>query len=316
MMSTFVLTRNANHNHARASWCLLLAGAISLAATVTAAQPADPVLIRRGDVAITKSDYEAELQRIPEQDRAVFASSTRRNRELIENMLVTRELAARAKERKLDQDPVVRRRLQLQDEKLLATVLVDAVEQAAAREFDADRARFERAAREEYTVGKASYSTPETVMVTQIFFAAEKDGMEGAKKRADEAYAKIRAGADMGDLAASVSDDAAARNVRGHAGPYSRRDMEAQIADAVFALKKPGDVSEPIKARLGYYVVRLDERKPGSVKTFDEAKSEIMAGLRTRHISDARGALIRSFGEGQVAVLDEAAVEALQTPTR
>ncbi len=285
---------------------------LSIASFAFAADASDPVLIRRADVAITKSDFEAELQRIPAQDRADFASSTRRNRELIEQMLVTRELAARAKERKLDQDPVVRRRLQLQDEKLLATVLVDAVEQSAAREFDTDRPRFERAAREEYLVDKASYTTPETVMVTQIFFSAEKDGMEGAKKRADDAYAKIRGGADMGDLAASVSDDAAARNVRGHAGPYSRRDMEAQIADVVFALKK-GEVSEPIKARLGWYIVRIDERKPPYTKTFDEAKSEMMASLRTRHINEARAALLRSIGAGKEVVFDEAAIEALRT---
>jgi peptidyl-prolyl cis-trans isomerase C len=288
-------------------------GLLFFASTAFAADASDPVLIRRGSVAITKSDYEAELQRIPAQDRSVFASSPRRNRELIEQMLVTRELALRAKERKLDQDPVVRRRLELQDEKLLATVMVDAVEQAAAREFDTDRTRFERAAREQYMIDKASYTTPETVMVTQIFFSAEKDGMEGAKKRADEAYAKIRAGADMGDLAASISDDASSRNVRGHAGPYSRRDMEAQIADAVFALKKPGDVSEPIKARLGWYVVRLDERKPPYLKTFDEAKGEIMASLRTQHINEARAALARSIGEGKEVVVDEAAIEALRT---
>lgn len=298
----------------RSSLMLAVGFAVSIPCAF-AADAADPVLIRRGDVAITKSDYAAELQRIPAKDRADFASSTRRNRELLEQMLVTRELADLARQRKLDQDPVVRRRLQLQDEKLLATVLVESVEQAAAREFDANLPRFERAAREEYLVDKASYTLPETVMVTQIFFAAEKDGMEGAKKRADDAYAKIRAGADMGDLAATLSDNASARDVRGHAGPYSRRDMEAQIADVVFALKK-GEVSEPIKARLGWYVVRLDERTPATTKTFDEAKSEIMASLRTRHINDARTALLRSFGEGGDAVLDEAATEALRTQAR
>jgi peptidyl-prolyl cis-trans isomerase C len=290
-------------------------GSLLICLSAVAAGAGDPVLIRRGDIAITKSDYEAELQRIPEQDRSVFASSTRRNRELIEQMLVTRELAVRAKERKLDQDPVVRRRLELQDEKLLAGVIVDAVEQAAAREFDGDRARFERAARENYLIDKTSYTTPETVMVTQIFFSAEKDGMEGAKKRAEEAYTKIHAGADIGDLAASLSDDASARDVRGHAGPFSRRDMETPIADVVFALKK-GEVSEPIKGRLGWYVIRLDERKPPHTKTFDEAKPEIMASLRTQHINEARAALLRSIGEGKQVVFDEAAIEALRTPAR
>src|SRR4029453_2838650 len=181
--------------------------ALTAPAAAIAADAADPVLVRRGDIVITKSDYQTELHPTPEQDRASFAASTRRNRELIDRMLVTRELAAQAREKKLDQDPLVKRRLAFEEDKLLAAVLLAQIEETAARDFAAQSAKFERVAREQYVVAKARYTTPETLMLTQVFFSADKDGLEGAKKRADEAYAKIRAGADIGELPQTVSHD-------------------------------------------------------------------------------------------------------------
>ena len=293
---------------------LLLAAAFFLpAATASvAADTADPVLVRRGDITITKSDYEAEVQRIPKQDRSAFAASTRRNRELIERMLVTRELAAQARDKKLDQNALLKRQLVLEEDKLLAAALLAEVEETAAREFAAQTAKFERVAREQYLVGKAAYTTPETLMLTQVFFSAERDGFEGAKKRADDAYARIRAGADIGDLAATVSDDTSKRDARGRIGPLARTDLDANVADVAFALKKPGDVSEPVKSRAGWHILRLDARNAGAQKSFDEVKADIMAQLRDQYIIEAKNTLMRGIAGKNEAVVDEAAIDALK----
>jgi hypothetical protein len=62
---------------------------------------ADTILLRRGNVTITRAEWDAEVLRIPAKDwtspRARAAS------ELLERMMTTRELAARAREQKLDQ---------------------------------------------------------------------------------------------------------------------------------------------------------------------------------------------------------------------
>ncbi len=305
-MKTTLLSRHTRR--------LVLSTAFILAAPAVAiaADASDPVLVRRGDIVITKADYEAELQRIPKQDRAAFAASTRRNRELIERILVTRELAAQAREKKLDQDAMVKHRLVLEDDKLLAAILLAQVEETAAREFAAQSAKFERVAREQYLVGKAGYTTPETLMLTQVFFSAEKDGFEGAKKRADEAYAKIRAGADIGDFAATISDDTSKRDARGRIGPLARTDLDAQVAEVAFALKKPGDISEPVKSRAGWHIVRLDARNAAVQKSFDDVKGDIMKQLRNQHIVDAKNELMRGIAARNEVVVDEAAIDALR----
>jgi parvulin-like peptidyl-prolyl isomerase len=295
----------------------VIAFILATPAVAIAADAADPVLVRRGETVVTKSDYEAELQRIPKQDRAAFEASTRRNRELIERILVTRELAAQAREKKLDQDAMVKRRLALEEDRLLAAVLLAQVEDRAAQEFAAQSAKFERVAREQYVIGKAAYTTPETLMLTQVFFSAEKDGFDGAKKRADEAYAKIRGGADIGDLAATVSDDTSKRDARGRVGPLARADMYAQVAEVAFALTKPGDISEPVKSPAGWHILRLDARNAGVQKSFDEVKGDIMSQLRDQHLAEAKNALMRGIAAKNEAVVDEAAIDALrlQRPT-
>ena len=53
------------------------------------------------------------------------------------------------------------------------------------------------------------------LMITALFFSAAKDGAEGAERRAQGALAKLNGGADIGDLAATLSDDPTTREIRG-----------------------------------------------------------------------------------------------------
>ena len=92
-------------------------------AAAMAADPADTVLARRGEVVITRADWDAELLRIPPKDRAEFASNLRRNYSLLERMLTTRELALEAKQKKLDADPMTRTRIRQEEDRILAAAL-------------------------------------------------------------------------------------------------------------------------------------------------------------------------------------------------
>lgn len=75
-----------------------------------------------------------------------------------------------------------------------------------------------------------------------------------AKKRIDEVLAKIRAGAEFGELAEQYGEDAT-RVVRGDLGLFRRHDMVAAFSDAAFALAV-GQVSEVVETELGYHLVQ------------------------------------------------------------
>jgi peptidyl-prolyl cis-trans isomerase C len=231
-------------------------------------------------------------------------------------MLTTRELATLARQSKLDVDPLIRIRVRQEEDRLLAAAMVAKAEATAALDFEQKRASWERRAREIYSVDRAQYSSPETVTVTLLFFSSEKDGFDGAQSRATEALAKIKGGADIGDLAASVSEDPTTRDIRGRKGPLARDDMDSNLANAVFALKNKGDLTNVVRTREGWFIVRLDERGASKARTFDEVKGEIMADLKQKHVEAARSALIASLGEDKDLALNPTAIEALRVPTK
>jgi len=292
---------------------ILIVAAGLVAGAARAAEPSDTVLARRGDVVITRADWDAEIQRIPAKDRADFAANLRRSYTLIERMLTTRELALEAKKKKLDADPVTRTRLRLEEDRILAAAMLASVEDAAASDVDARQQVFERRARELYEIDKRKYATPETVMVTMLYFAADKDtGYDAATKRAEDALAKIKAGADIGDLAATVSDDATTRDVRGRRGPLAQSDLEPALARAAFALKAKGDLSPVVRGLDGVWIIRLDDRRPSVAQSFDEVKAAIVADLKQQQLTAARQAAAASLGGGKDIEFNAAAIEALR----
>jgi parvulin-like peptidyl-prolyl isomerase len=292
---------------------LALILASSVPASAAALDSPDTVLVRRGDSAITRADWDAELLRIPSKDRAEFASSPRRDAALLERMLTTRELAVQARQKKLDTDPVTRVRIRQEEEKILAAAWLASVEESAAADFELRRPMFERRAREVYEIDRAKYATPETVMISLVFFAADKAGADAASRRADEALAKIKGGADIGEIAASDSDDTSTREARGRKGPLARTDMDASLANAVFALKAKGEVTGALRTREGFYIVRLDERRPPVQQTFGEAQAAIMAELKQTQVTNARQAAIANLGAGREIEVNDAAIGALRT---
>ena len=281
--------------------------------TALAADAGDTILLRRGDVVVTRADWDAEMQRIPAKDRADFAESPRRNRQLLDRMLTTREMSALAREKKLDQDPLLRVRVRQEEDRILAAMLLANMEESVALDFDLKRPAWERRARELYEADKARFAFPETVSITMLFFASEKDGFDGAQKRAADALAKIRNGADIGALAPSVSDDTTTRDVGGRKGPLARTDLDPSLANAVFALRNKGDMTEVVRTRDGWFVIRLDDRKAPVARSFEDVKSEIMAGLKQKQVSDAKEALAASLATGKELIVNEAAVEALRS---
>src|SRR5579884_1895902 len=99
----------------------------SAAATTTAATPpgttADPVVLTVGDRKITKSQFEAIVATLPENQRTQISSPAER-RKLADEIAGMEALAFEARTRKLDQTPPVQQMLRMQSDSVLANALV------------------------------------------------------------------------------------------------------------------------------------------------------------------------------------------------
>ena len=102
-----------------------------------------------------------------------------------------------------------------------------------------------------------------------------------AKAKADEIYAKVKAGEDFSKLADQYTEDPG--NIRdgkkngGNLGWFTHGRMVEDFEKAAFALK-PGEVSEPVKTFYGYHIIKLIANgKDASPKDKEEIREIIMS---------------------------------------
>lgn len=289
-----------------------------LAAGVACAQSpasADPVLVENASVSVRKSDFDLELERLPADIRPGFATNERRVNELLRRMLIERTLAAQARTEKLDQAPSNAKRLATEIEKLYAQLKLAQIEDAAAAEFDANRSKWELRARELYTVDRKKYETPEQLQASHILFDIKTRSSDDAKKMATEARARIVAGGDMNQLAREVSDDRSARTNNGRLDWFARAEMDPAFANAAFALKSPGDISEPVQSSFGWHVVRLDARRPAVQRSFEDVRDIILNEAKQKQVNDAREAWIAKLRNDSSIRANREAIDALVVRT-
>ena len=101
------------------------------------------------------------------------------------------------------------------------------------------------------------------------------------------------------------------RATRAASAPSPRGRYDPAFEAAAFALKNPGDISEPVLSRFGYHVIRLEGRTPERQQTFDEVRGQILADMRQKSVNDARESAIAAIrGDSRLQVNREA-VDAL-----
>ena len=290
----------------------LLVFLVAAGAVAQTADPKDEVLAENASVKLTRSDYEADLLRVPPELRGEFAANPKRLTMLLNSLIVDKTLAKEARDAGLDRDPEVSARLALEIDRFLAQVMMAKVDREAAAEFDAKREQFVATARETYLLHKDQYMTQEEVSASHILFdPAKHGGSDGALALAKETRAKIAAGADFAKLAAELSDDPSARTNGGELGWFDGKKMDPAFSKAAFALAKPGDLSEPVQSSFGWHIIRLDGRRSPKQLSFDQASKRIMAELKQRYIQEKRDAKLTSITHDPQMKVNQAAVDAL-----
>ncbi|MET0167016.1 MAG: peptidylprolyl isomerase [Vicinamibacterales bacterium] len=272
----------------------------------------DDVLVRGPEAVLIRADWVAELTRVPADQRVAFATGPQRVQTGLNNILVNRTLAHRARERGIDKDPVVERRLVLEVERALAGLMVERIESEAGAEFDRAMERNVARARELYLVNRAKYVVPEEIDVSHILFDIPKRGSrDAALAAANDARAKLLAGADITELAPKLSDDPSVTRNKGRLDFGPRGRFDPAFETAAFALKNPGDVSEPVATRFGYHVIKLEGRKPGRDMSFDEVRSQILTEMRQKHVNDARESIVAAIRRDPRLQVNQEAVDRL-----
>jgi peptidyl-prolyl cis-trans isomerase SurA len=99
-----------------------------------------------------------------------------------------------------------------------------------------------------------------------------------SKRKMKEIYYKIKTDSSFENMAKNYSDDKASAAKGGLIPVFGVNRMVPEFIIAIRALKKPGDISEPVLTSFGWYIIKLIEKKPiGSYKAEKETLKERIA---------------------------------------
>lgn len=134
-----------------------------------------------------------------------------------------------------------------------------------------------------YNMNKQQFQTPERVQVVHILVNTQgKSGDEEAKlkAKADDILKQVRSGANITDLVKKYSDDPGKVQNNGEYWVQQDSGMVPEFKAAAFRLK-PGE-SEIVKTTYGYHVMKVLKHEDAHLRTFDEAKSDLLNQWRTQ----------------------------------
>ncbi len=281
---------------------------LALSGLAMAKSPND-VLVKNKYAVITRADVEAEIGRIPEQQRARYTSDLKGLEQVINNVVMQKTLAGEAVANKLDQVSAIQAQMESAANLVLARAMLDrVVEKAKAEVATID---FVARAKESYKATPEKYMEKPTVRAEHVLIDTKTRSKEDAKKRADEVYAKAIAGTAFASLADEYSDDPSAKSNHGDLGFFDAGTMVKPFADAAFKLEKAGDIAKPVETSFGWHVIRLIDKKAGGQKPFDMVKDSIVAEMKEKYVSEARDAKLKSLTDPANNSVDQAMVESM-----
>jgi peptidyl-prolyl cis-trans isomerase SurA len=131
------------------------------------------------------------------------------------------------------------------------------------------------------------------VKVAHIMVAlnTNEDNKEPAEERINDIYQKLNQGENFAELAKQFSDDRSSSNKGGELEPFKSGQLSSSEFEAkAFALKTPGETTEPFKTKFGWHIVKLIEKIP--VASYEKLKSELEVKVkrdaRANRINDSR----------------------------
>jgi peptidyl-prolyl cis-trans isomerase D len=99
------------------------------------------------------------------------------------------------------------------------------------------------------------------------------------KLKAESILKRAQGGEDFSALAKEFSQDAGSAQQGGDLGWSERKAWVAPFADAAYSMKE-GEIRGLVKTQFGYHILKLDGIQPATVKSFEQARSDLEVEYR------------------------------------
>ncbi|MCK5506709.1 MAG: peptidylprolyl isomerase, partial [Thermodesulfovibrionia bacterium] len=128
----------------------------------------------------------------------------------------------------------------------------------------------EKDARDYYGKNKADFTRPQRIKASHVLVKTRSE--------AEEILKEIKSGKSFGELARKRSIDTNSAENGGNLGFFSMGEMSQEFEEVAFSLKK-GEISNPVKSRYGYHIIKVTDRKEEETVEFSQVKDIIVQRL-------------------------------------
>ena len=242
---------------------VLAAAACCLAATHVSAQTKSgdpgPIIATVDGQDIFLLDLEAAKLQLPEKYHTMPLEEL--YDPLLTRLIRTRILARKARELKLDQSELHRRRIALLEDRLLEVALIE--EEVRSRVT-------EDMLLERYRKTVISSPANQEIRARHILVKTEDEAIDIVRL--------LTQGADFATMAAEVSIGPS-KDKGGDLGYFKRGQMVPQFEQAAFALKKGEYTRNPVRTQFGWHVILVEDRRATAPPPFRDVRPKLVQDL-------------------------------------
>ena len=138
-----------------------------------------------------------------------------------------------------------------------------------------------------YEDHKGTFGVAEKVQLAGIFLMRKnmksEEEMRELYRKAQDISAKLKAGADFGQMAATYSEGPGA-NQGGDLGQFTAEHLEAGLKSVVEALPE-GGISDPLVRPNGIQIIKVVKKQTGKIRSYEEMKDAIYGILYQEEVN-------------------------------
>ncbi|WP_419784321.1 SurA N-terminal domain-containing protein [Maridesulfovibrio sp.] len=140
-----------------------------------------------------------------------------------------------------------------------------------------------------YEAHKDAFLQEDQVKASHILIVVDENAPDkdvaAAEKKIKKILAKAKSGQDFAKLAKRYSEGPS-KTKGGELGWFGKGAMVKPFEDAAFALKK-GEVSEPVRTRFGWHLIKADDIREAGQKDLDQVKDDITTIVAQEKAADS-----------------------------
>ena len=241
---------------------LIVTGLCLLLSTqILSAKEEDKVLAKVGSETITQSMLDTIIEGIPPRYKAQMMTPEGKKR-LLDRIVEMKMFSQEAYKLKLDKDPAVQSQIISMTEQVMASEYIKHIQAEIKINDDEMKAYYEG--------NKKEFQQPEQIKARHILVKTE-----------DEAKAVRKELETNKDFAALAKDKSTgpSKTKGGDLGWFGRGQMVPEFEQVAFSLKK-GEISDVVKTKFGYHIIKVNDKKKASEKSYEMVKKQIEDKLK------------------------------------